>query len=176
MRSKNQHHVESQHEDQTSSDSDDEVDEGERVHSRPGQDLILDAERFKASVEKPKGKSGQINCNFDLDKLKRLITQSEDDEFFHLTCHVDETLKAKIEKGTFVDLQKLLPKNRFQMLNEEQKMQFVNKNDVPYWVAADNDQLRITGVRKWEQAFRSMQLFIVRHIHTARLKSGNMFM
>ena len=103
------------------------------MRSRPGQDLILDAERFKASVEKPKGKSRQINCNFDLDKLKRLITQSEDDEFFHRTCHVDETLKAKIEKGAFVDLQKLLPKNRFQMLNEEQKMQFVNKNDVPYW-------------------------------------------
>ena len=31
-----------------------------------------------------------------------------DDDFFHLTCHIDANLKTKIEKGQYVDLDKLL--------------------------------------------------------------------
>ena len=105
-------------------------------------------------MEKPQGWSEQFNSNFNFDELKQLISQTEDDEFFHLTCHVDENLREKIEKGGYVDLHKLLPRNRFQSLSEEQKMQFVNKNGVSYWVAVDSDQQRISGIRRWEQAFR----------------------
>ena len=36
-----------------------------------------------------------------------------DDEFFHLTCHVDLNLKHKIERGEFVELDKLLTRDRF---------------------------------------------------------------
>ena len=42
-------------------------------------------------------------------------TGLSDDDFFHLTCHIDQSLKKKIENGEFVDLDKLLPKdNSFQ--------------------------------------------------------------
>ena len=34
-----------------------------------------------------------------------------DDEFFHLTCHVDVNLKSKIQRAEFVDLEKLLPRD-----------------------------------------------------------------
>ena len=34
-----------------------------------------------------------------------------DDDFFHITCHIDPSLKAKLESGKFVDLDKLLPKD-----------------------------------------------------------------
>ena len=34
----------------------------------------------------------------------------EDDEFFHLTCHVEASMKQKIERGEFIELDKLLPK------------------------------------------------------------------
>ena len=35
-----------------------------------------------------------------------------DDDFFHLICHIDPQLKAKIEKGDYVDLDKLLSRDR----------------------------------------------------------------
>ena len=35
-----------------------------------------------------------------------------DDDFFHLICHVDPALKTKIENGEYVDLDKLLPRDR----------------------------------------------------------------
>ena len=34
------------------------------------------------------------------------------DDFFHLTCHIEPNLIHKIEKGEFVELEKLLPKDR----------------------------------------------------------------
>ena len=36
-----------------------------------------------------------------------------DDDFFHLTCHIEPSLIHKIEKGEFVELEKLLPKDKF---------------------------------------------------------------
>ena len=35
-----------------------------------------------------------------------------DDDFFHLTCHIDPNLIHKIEKGEFVELEKLIPKDK----------------------------------------------------------------
>ena len=35
-----------------------------------------------------------------------------DDDFFHLTCFIEPSLIHKIEKGEFVELEKLLPKDR----------------------------------------------------------------
>ena len=110
------------------------------------KNLILNAERFKAMVEQLKG-------NFDFSELKHWMSMNEDDEFFHITCHVDDQLKLKIEQGAYVDLAKLLPKTRFQTASEEQHMHFVNKNGETYWVPAESDQ-KISGVRRWEQAFR----------------------
>ena len=71
---------------------------------------ILTGEQFKISVNKPPGKEseetirmgGQYACELDVD-----------DQFFHVSCHIDKTLRAKIEKGEFVDLEKLLLKNKF---------------------------------------------------------------
>ena len=85
-------------------------------------------------------------------ELKRWLSSNEDDDFFHLTCHVDPALRSKIEQGAFVDLSKLLPKTRFQELSEEQRMQLLTKNGQYYWIP-ETDQ-KVTGVHKWEQAFR----------------------
>ena len=52
-----------------------------------------------------------------------------------------------------MDLSRLLPKSRYQTMNSEQKMHFVNRDGESYWVPAEHDQ-KITGVRHWEQAFR----------------------
>ena len=97
---------------------------------------IIQAEKFKATVENPKGKD-------------QLIT---DDEFFHVTCHVDSALKLKIENGEYVELEKLLPKNR-QDRDSEGRMNLVSKDGNTYFVPAQNNN-KITNVRRWEQAFR----------------------
>ena len=72
---------------------------------------------------------------------------------FHLTCHIDIALKQKIERGEFVDLEKLLPRTRAQVVSDEQKMQFVNREGSSYWIPADWEN-KISGIRRWDQAFR----------------------
>ena len=61
---------------------------------RLAEEKIVRAEKFKANFEKPKG-----GCCVD------------DDEFSHVTCHLNVNLKDKIARGEFVDLERLLPKS-----------------------------------------------------------------
>ena len=80
-----------------------------------------------------------------------------DDDFFHLTCHIDQGLKKKIENGEFVDLDKLLPKdNSFQgrlSYSNETKLEWVQSEGNTYLVPAKNTS-RVNCFRRWEQAFR----------------------
>ena len=136
--------------------------------------LVLDAEKFKASVEQPKG-INTFNEAFDLNEIKCWIMQSEDDEFFHLTCHIDSALRVKIQNGEFMDLTKLLPKNRFQTMNDEQRMHFVNKN------GESIGSLQILNKRYQELGTGSrlsgfMRQFIVKLTLIAHLKFGSMYM
>ena len=56
-------------------------------------------------MEKPIGK------DFDLSVIKEILEQHDDDDFFHLTCHINPALRKRIEQGLYVDLERLLPKN-----------------------------------------------------------------
>ena len=77
-----------------------------------------------------------------------------DDKFFHLTCHVDANLKQKIQRGEFVELEKLLVKDKFRSNNNlGQRMELVNKGGETFIMPVDRDN-KISNVRKWEQAFR----------------------
>ena len=60
--------------------------------------LVLEAEQSRAHLEVPQG--NQVYSDF------------MDDEFFHITCHVDQATKTKIEQGQFIELDKLLIKDR----------------------------------------------------------------
>ena len=65
-------------------------------------EAILQAERFKASIQTNQG-------NEIVERLRQLRYQdSEDDEFFHITCHIEAQLKLKIERGEFIELEKTL--------------------------------------------------------------------
>ena len=79
-----------------------------------------------------------------------------DDEFFHLTCHVDPNIIPKIEKGEFVDLEKLLPRDPTRKLSgDEGRMELANRDGAIFFIlASKQEQGKISGVRKWEQAFR----------------------
>ena len=115
--------------------------------------IILDAERFRIAVEKPKGMvcAGDVMVQNQYNYPKSTV----DDEFFHITCHIDDNLKSKIERGEFVELEKLLPKDPTRRMIDESRMELVNRDGATYFVpmASDNDQ-RISNIRKWEQAFR----------------------
>ena len=138
---------------------------------------ILDAERFKAAITPTLGKfnSGlehnernvaadlgnlQINqllgnnsSNVDVEFIKALV--DNDDEFFHVTCHVEPSLRQKIEKGEFVDLEKLLPRERFpHKMSDDRRMEMVSRDGMTYFVPASDKDSRINGIRRWEQDFR----------------------
>ena len=83
----------------------------------------------------------------------RNIIDNTDDEFFHLMCHVDVALQDKIKRGEFVDLEELLSKTRAQVVSDEQRMQFLNRDGISYWIPAECES-KISGIRKWDQAFR----------------------
>ena len=126
---------------------------------------IIDSERFRAAVQKP---SGNVNTNIKFNnpifpmgpsdieqmKMQRILDNGDDDDFFHITCHIDPQLKTKIEQGQYVELAKLLHKHGMND-KEEGKMNIVNKNGVSYFVPVSDNDTKITNVRKWEQAFRS---------------------
>ena len=129
--------------------AEEQINEGRRLADR----FILEAEQFKASVQPPKGNGHSTDLNTFGDFM-RFLADNQDDDFFHLTCHLEEALKSKIEKGEFVDLDRLLPKTRTQVLQDGQSLQqFINRDGSTYWAPPSKDS-RITNVRRWEQAFR----------------------
>ena len=120
--------------------------------------LILNAERFRATVNAPQGIEASSR-NFEGAGFPRSqcnpMLDSDDDDFFHLTCHIEPGLRAKIERGDFVDLEKLLPKDRLShRLGDDNKMEIVNRDGATYFVPAGDSDAKINNLRKWDQAFR----------------------
>ena len=146
-------------------------DELQQARERTDQ-VILQAEKFKASVAAPKGKIPLYPFNIDAKQLKNeFVTQKglgpidekvqwlrnwdQDDEFFHVTCHVEESLRSKIEKGEFVDLERLLPKEKGPgRMSEDSLFKFGVKDGHPYVSAANESAVQINSVKRWDQAFR----------------------
>ena len=84
-------------------------------------------------------------------------TDQMDDNFFHITCHVDDSLKAKIEKGLFMELEKLLVKDHLfgrQSIANDNRMGLFTKDGMTYFAVTVDRDVKISNVRKWEQAFR----------------------
>ena len=69
---------------------------------------------------------------------------------------MDENLKEKISRSDFVDLEKLLPRDRsgigaITSNHDENKVELVTRDGHTYFKPVRNAQ--INGLRKWEQAF-----------------------
>ena len=118
---------------------------------------VLDAEKFKAVLANPPGENishylHEIpSNNIAVDGEKH---HKSDDDFFHLICHVEPALISKIEKGEFVDLEKLLPRDKFGSRPIEQKLQWVSNEDGAFLTPMMDKTAKINSFRKWEQAFR----------------------
>ena len=117
-------------------------------------DLILQAEKHKASILPSRGKGNeQILAKVDPNNMNHL---TDDGEFLHITCHVEKATRIKIQRGEFVELAKLLlkPKNLKKVENgDKQRIDLISRDGRAYLEEVDHSE-RITNVRKWEQAFR----------------------
>ena len=95
---------------------------------RIADQLIVQAEKFKAKIEAPKGNGNysELLMPYDYDKLRSKFVKpdglapidseilflrnfDQDDGFFHVTSQIDLSLQIKIERGNFIDLERLLP-------------------------------------------------------------------
>ena len=115
------------------------------------EEAIIAAEKFKASIQPPP-KGNTFDDNFKL-KLARYF-DNEDDKFFHITCHVDPVIRAKIHKGEFIELEKLLQKPEALMYKKRNRYQMIIEDGQQVWTEAEDKSTKIEGIRRWEQAFR----------------------
>ena len=160
---------------------------------RKNERAIIEAEKFHASIAVPPGQSNNQICQI----LKDLLDNSElgnnldnvlpklnlslpapnlgegisDDDFFHLICHVDGSLKTKTENGEFVDLDKLLPKDKSNpqaYLSEFERLEWVHSEGNTFLAPAKR-QSRINSFRRWEQAFRIYAtIYCSKHLQRSR--------
>ena len=120
------------------------------------REFVVDAEKYHASAEAPpKGNTLELNNQIvNIDKIPHVDT-GDDDEFFHLTCHIDGTMKNKIERGEYLELEKLLPKcNGTGTNTAEGRLEWVSKDGMTFLSPAQDKEQKITNIRKWDQAFR----------------------
>ena len=130
------------------------------------QQSILEAEKFKATINPPgivyDGAINQYQVNstsqdfgVNLDLQPQTSQGLSDDDFFHLTCHIDPNLREKIEKGEFVDLEKLLPKDKIlKRFSDKTRLEWVNRDGGTFLVPASDRDHKINGICRWDQAFR----------------------
>ena len=95
---------------------------------------LIEAEKYKAALVTP-GES--------FDKHNTIGHGISDDDFFHLTCHIDPNLIQKIEAGEFVDLDKLLPKDKLSgtgsSVSDDNRLEWVNRDGGTFLVPAQKE-------------------------------------
>ena len=127
-------------------------------------DMIIQAKQFRAQVTAPKGNEINVQNKYVLPPEIELLRQNDnDDDFFHITCHVDPGLKSKIERGEFVELDKLFSKEGA-MLNDAKKIELVNRGGTTFFAPVQDKDTKISSIQKWEQASGSMLQFLVRYV------------
>ena len=98
----------------------------------------------------------QDNYGYNTGSIPNIVhigTGVSDDDFCHLTCHIDPSLIHKIEKDEFVELEKLLPKDKLNK-NDESRLEWVPRDGGMFLVPEERDA-KINSFRRWEQAFRA---------------------
>ena len=128
---------------------------------QPMENVVVEAEKFKAAIERPPGREFSFNSLHNISLQQRHSIGEEgsgvtDDDFFHMTCHISPNLKEKIQAGEYVDLDKLLPKvNIFHSrhtASHETKLEWV-QSEGTYLVPTKNVS-HINCFIRWKQAFR----------------------
>ena len=118
------------------------------------EEAIVAAERQRANIATANAGRSFANSEQFTGFNNVRSNDMEDDEFFHVTCHVELSLKQRIRRGEFVELEKLLQKNRQKRISDELKMELVHRDGQTFFAPSEDKESKISSVRKWEQAFR----------------------
>ena len=92
-----------------------------------------------------------------------------DEKYLLVASHVDATTKQRIQNFEYIDLARLLPKDKLQQ-EDDQRLTFVNKGGHPWLVPASEVSApgSISSYLKWHQAFRIYSdILTSRHPHKA---------
>ena len=118
-----------------------EIEDDQRAElKRKADQLILDAERSKAQIDRPSDES-KTSCNSYV-RSQGEIFYPEDYLFQHFSAHVEKSLQDKIKRSKFVHLSKLLPKNdKTRSSDGDPKLEMVNKNGYTFLVPALEKEL-----------------------------------
>ena len=121
---------------------------GRQQALKRGENSILEAEKFKAVVATPPGRNDHIflsNQEPVVGCAQVSCAQESkndlDDAFIHIISHIDQSMKTKIENGEYVDLDKLLPKERHSMshmMNDFEQLEWVRGDSGTFLVPAQN--------------------------------------
>ena len=126
--------------------------------------IIVEAEKYKANVAAPQGRDTFNLSDHFRNELEMKRFFDSDDDFFHVSCHIEPGLREKIVKGEFIDLERLLPKDKFMRGVPTQDcldgssripIDVVTRSGHTYLAPSSSERdAKINGIRKWEQAFR----------------------
>ena len=120
--------------------------------------IIREAEMSRARIHETPGKLKQL-LGADVNILPHLDPNNDfmhlamvDETYQQVASHVDLGTQAKIIEGKYVDLTKLVPKDRV-MTNDDTRFEMRIKDGHSYWVPANNEGMAISNYSRWEQAF-----------------------
>ena len=103
---------------------------------------LIEAEKFKARIEPPGNQFNEFGNRLEQSReslnMLNIGSGVSDDDFFHLTCHIDPNLIHKIEKGEFIELEKLLLKDKIGK-SDENRLEWVQRDEGTYLVPAQRD-------------------------------------
>ena len=119
---------------------------------------IIEAEKFRATVADPAGMNEVMFIDPAVGMMAAGLGENSgrsDDGFFHLMCHIDPHLREKIERGEYVDLEKLLLKDKTKnRLSDDTRLEWVHRYGGTFLMPAADRDHKITSIRRWDQAFR----------------------
>ena len=108
-------------------------------------DMIREAEASRARLQATPGKQLLFSEQFHSTVV--------DENYTMIGSQIDQSMKDRIKRGEYVDFAKLLPHDK--MLSDEGRLEIINKGGHTFFVPAlDRSSAGITGLGKWEQAFR----------------------
>ena len=111
--------------------------------------MVWDAENAKARIFEVPGKL----LNLPYTKEHQAWTAEIDEGFMIMGTHIDLVLKQKIEEGGFIDLARLMPKDRIRA-EEDHRLEMINKGGLTYCVLiSDRELTNINSYIRSEQAF-----------------------
>ena len=122
--------------------------------------MVQRAKKTKATMYQIPGKQDIDNVAIELGLTKIfkendvLMSALVDEDYTTVENHVDETMRQRIISGQYIDLAKLVPKDKVQA-NKDPRMELVNRGGRAYYeLAYDRETSVINSFAKWQQAFR----------------------